>query len=228
MTLILPRTELAKDYITGGQNNVGLRVPAQPIALALLKKFEDLGGKGVAAPSANRFGAVSPTTAEAVDEELGDYLDSADLVLDGGQCLVGIESTIVSCVGSTPVVLRPGSVDIEMIENVVGTRIQNLNAETNVKAPGMSKSHYSPRAKIFLNSISRKGDGFIALADVPTPDGAIRLCSPKNLEEFARDLYKSFREADKLGIKNIVIITPDGEGLAVAIMDRLIKSSTKL
>ena len=90
MTLILPRTDLAKDFITGGQNNVGIRVPAQPIALALLKKFEELGGQGVAAPSANRFGAVSPTTARAVEEELGSFFDKNDLVLDGGPCLVGI------------------------------------------------------------------------------------------------------------------------------------------
>ena len=126
MTLILPRKEIAKDFITGGQNNVGLRVPAQPVALALLKKFEELGGQGVAAPSANRFGAVSPTTAEAVGEELGVYLDSKDMVLDDGQCLVGIESTIIDCTNKSPTILRPGAITSTQIETIVKFKVKNI------------------------------------------------------------------------------------------------------
>ena len=107
MTLILPRTALAKDFITGGQDNVGIRIPDQTLALALLSEFEQQGGAGVAAPSANRFGKVSPTTAKAVEAELGAFLDSKDLILDGGSCEVGVESTIIDCTIQTPIILRP-------------------------------------------------------------------------------------------------------------------------
>ena len=116
MTLILPRTKLAKDFITGGQDNVGIRVPSHTVALALLKEFESQGGEGVAAPSANRFGKVSPTTAQAVSDELSNYLTSTDLILDGGPCAVGVESTIIDCTQSLPVIIRPGEVSTEMIE----------------------------------------------------------------------------------------------------------------
>ena len=102
MTLILKRSQIAKDFITGGQNLVGLRVPIHPTAIMLMKEFENLGGTGIAAPSANRFGAVSPTTLNAVVEEIGAYLSNKDLLLDGGASEVGIESTIIDCSGATP------------------------------------------------------------------------------------------------------------------------------
>ena len=117
MTLILPRADLAKDFITGGQDNVGIRIPSHTVALALLKEFEDKGGLGVAAPSANRFGAVSPTTATAVEIELAVFLSENDQILDGGACLVGVESTIINCTQVQPSILRPGAVTQEMIEN---------------------------------------------------------------------------------------------------------------
>jgi L-threonylcarbamoyladenylate synthase len=227
MTLILPRTELAKDYITGRQNNVGLRVPAQPIALALLKKFEDLGGQGVAAPSANRFGAVSPTTAEAVGEELGIYLGLDDLVLDGGQCLVGIESTIIDCTGSVPEVLRPGAITEEMIEQILDKETENTEGKLEIKAPGLLDSHYSPKAKINLNSIAEPGEGFLALSKFQTPIGAIRLASPSTLEQYARDLYMALRSADQQGLKKVAVLVPEGAGLAEAIRDRLTKAATR-
>jgi len=227
MTLILPRTELAKDYITGGQNNVGLRVPAQPIALSLLKKFEELGGQGVAAPSANRFGAVSPTTAEAGGEELGNYLDSEDLVLDGGQSQVGIESTIIDCTGLAPRVLRPGAITEEMIEQALKKSVENIEKKSEVKAPGLLDSHYAPKAKISLNSIAEPGEGFLALSKFLTPAGAIRLASPGSLEQYARDLYLALRSADQQGLKKVSIIVPEGNGLAEAIRDRLNKAATR-
>ena len=108
ITLILPRTNLAKDFITGNQDSVGIRVPPPPLATALLKQFEDQGGLGVAAPSANRFGKVSPTTADAVVEELSSYLSPTDLILDGGPCQVVVESTIINCTEDFPEILRPG------------------------------------------------------------------------------------------------------------------------
>jgi L-threonylcarbamoyladenylate synthase len=227
MTLILPRTDLAKNFITGGQNNVGLRVPAQPIALALLRKFEELGGQGVAAPSANRFGAVSPTTAEAVSEELSEYLEDNDLILDGGQCLVGIESSIIDCTGKLPKVLRLGAITEEMIEQALNEKPENLNGRSDIKVPGSLDSHYAPKAKISINSLAEPGEGFLALSKFKTPDGAIRLASPHTLEQYARDLYCALRSADHQGLKKIAVLVPEGPGLAEAIRDRLTKASTR-
>jgi L-threonylcarbamoyladenylate synthase len=227
MTLILHRTELAKDYITGRQNNVGLRVPAQPIALALLKKFEELGGQGVAAPSANRFGAVSPTTAEAVGEELGNYLDSEDLVLDGGQSLVGIESTIIDCTGKSPRILRPGAITEDMIKQALEKNVDKIEEKSGVKAPGLLDSHYAPKALISLNKFAEPGEGFLALSKFQTPIGAIRLASPSTLEQYARDLYMALRSADQQGLKKVAVLVPEGAGLAEAIRDRLIKAATR-
>jgi L-threonylcarbamoyladenylate synthase len=227
MTLILPRKEIAKNFITGGQNNVGLRVPAQPIALALLKKFEELGGEGIAAPSANRFGAVSPTTAKAVEEELGAFFDKDDLVLDGGQCLVGIESTIIDCTGLAPRVLRPGAVTEEIIEQVLEKNMDNIVGKSIMKAPGLMDSHYAPKATISLNSIAGPGEGFLALSKFQTPSGAIRLASPVSVEQYARDLYSALRSADQQGLKKLAILAPEGDGLAAAIRDRLTKAATR-
>ncbi len=227
ITLILPKTDLAKDFITGGQSNVGLRVPDQSIALALLRKFEELGGQGIAAPSANRFGAVSPTTAQAVGEELGEYLDSDDLVLDGGQCSVGIESTIIDCTGPVPRVLRPGVITEEMIEEFLENKAENNKGISETKAPGLMDSHYAPKAIISLNSIAAPGDGFLALSEFQTPKGAIRLASPSTLEQYARDLYSALRYADQQGLKKVAVLLPEGEGLAVAIRDRLTKAANR-
>jgi L-threonylcarbamoyladenylate synthase len=225
MTLILPRTDLAKNFITGGQNNVGLRVPDQPIALALLKRFEELGGKGISAPSANRFGAVSPTTAEAVDEELGEYLDLDDLVLDGGQCLVGIESTIIDCTGSTPRVLRPGAITKKIIKKITGNYIDESVEAGMIRTSGMLKNHYSPKAKIYLSSSAKAGDGFIALSSIPTPEGAIRLGMPKNDKDFAHQLYKLLRIGDAKGLNRISIALPLSGDLLEAIEDRMSKAA---
>ena len=227
MTLILPRTDLAKDFITGGQNNVGLRVPDQPIALALLKKFEELGGQGIAAPSANRFGAVSPTTAEAVGDELGDYFGSNDLVLDGGQCSVGVESTILDCTRNEPRVLRPGAITEEMIEQSLGKKTVHVERVLETKAPGLMDSHYAPKAIISLNSIASPGEGFLALSEFQTPTGAIRLASPGSLEQYARELYLALRSADQQGLKRVAVLVPEGVGLAEAIRDRVTKAANR-
>lgn len=227
MTLILPRTKLAKDFITGGQNNVGLRVPDQPTALALLRKFEELGGKGIAAPSANKFGAVSPTTADAVSEELGEFLDSADMVLDGGQSLVGIESTIIDCTGSAPRILRPGAITKEMIAQAFEKNEENDRGKSEIRASGLLDSHYAPKAKISLNSIAEPGEGFLALSKFQTPAGAIRLASPSSVEQYARDLYLALRYADQQGLKQVSVLPPEGTGLAEAIRDRLTKAATR-
>ena len=229
MTLILPRTEIAKDFITGGQNNVGIRVPAHTVALALLKEFEAQGGYGVAAPSANKFGAVSPTTSSDVASELAALLSTNDQILNGGPCSIGVESTILNCTTDKPIILRPGAVTKEQVENSLEYYINsNLNLDGQVKSSGSFKSHYSPIAKVFLNGIPNPGDGFIAYSHVKTPKGAIRLASPENNEEYAQVLYSSLRLGDLKGISNIYVIPPNSNGIGAAICDRLIKSSTKL
>jgi len=225
LTLILKRSALAKDFITGGQDNVGVRVPVHPTALALLAKFDDAGGHGVAAPSANRFGALSPTTSDAVGEELGNYLGKEDLILDGGQSQVGIESTIIDCTNPAPKVLRPGGITLDMIESVTSLKLISSGFENNIKASGLLESHYSPKAKVVLDSLAFPGDGFIALENIPTPIGVTRLASPKNIEQFARQLYLALRSGDQKGIKRIVVITPEGDGLAEGVKDRLSKAA---
>jgi L-threonylcarbamoyladenylate synthase len=228
MTLILPRTDLAKDFITGSQVNVGIRIPSHTVALALLKEFEDQGGLGVAAPSANRFGAVSPTTANAVEIELADFLSDNDQILDGGPCLIGVESTIIDCTQNKPSILRPGAVTKEMIEDTLGITIdlKTSNSEsTQIKAAGLLESHYAPNAKVFLMGLPSLGDGFIALDSVTTPSGAIRVASPKTNEEYAQVLYEAFRLADFKGLRRVFVIPPTGGGIAIAINDRLAKSA---
>jgi L-threonylcarbamoyladenylate synthase len=223
MTLILPRTDLAKDFITGGQATVGLRVPDHTLALALLQEFKKIGGKGLAAPSANRFGQVSPTTASAVQEELGDFLGANDVILDGGPSLVGLESTIIDCTASAPRILRPGAITIDMIEKVTGLKIEDRDEV--IRVSGSLENHYAPSAQILLDGHPRPGDGYIAIKSYPTPEGAIRLAAPLDNEDFARQLYGALREADAQDIELVVVVQPEGVDIAIAIRDRLMRAS---
>jgi L-threonylcarbamoyladenylate synthase len=240
MTLVLKRSSLAKDFITGGQDTVGLRVPDHLVALALLEAFENLGGKGIAAPSANRFGQVSPTTAAAVAEEIGEFLDSADQIIDGGACAVGVESTIIDCTGDAPRILRPGAITASMIEQSTGIQVTELIGSSNVgvvnnsagvnsdeiiRVSGSFNNHYAPAAKVLLCEIPTPGQGFIAHANMETPAGVSRLASPHNDEEFAQILYSALREADAQGLKEVVVMQPIGIGIAVAIRDRLARAA---
>lgn len=222
MTLVLKRSEIAKDFITGGQDTVGLRVPAHPLALGLLSAFVKEGGLGIAAPSANRFGAVSPTTADAVQEELEQYMSDRDLILDGGPSLVGVESTIIDCTGDAPRILRLGAITKEMIEETTGLAVLDLAHEkSEIRVSGSLESHYSPRAKVLLDVIAEAGDGLIAPDQIPTPNGVIRLMAPSTIEQYARDLYRALRMADHKSLEVVVVLQPGGEGLAAAIRDRL-------
>ena len=223
MTLILERSELAGDFITGGQDSVGVRVPNHVVALALLVAFERAGGMGVAAPSANRFGHVSPTTAGAVIEELGDYLSKDDLVLDGGACDVGVESTIIDCTGAAPSVLRPGAITVAMIEECTG--LKTTQSDKEIRVSGSLENHYAPFAKVLLCETPLPGQGFIALEAIETPEGVIRLASPSDDEEFARILYSALRDADARGLTEVVVMQPIGNGIAVAIRDRLARAA---
>ena len=228
MTLVLKRSSLAQNFITGGQETVGVRVPDHVVALALLEAFENIGGKGVAAPSANRFGQVSPTTAAAVAEELGEYLDAKDQIIDGGACAVGVESTIIDCTGAAPRILRPGAITAEMIEASAGIKMfftGKAVPEAAIRVSGSLNNHYAPFAHVYLDQNPISGQGFIALDDVPTPAGVVRLASPADVHEFARVLYEALRKADSLSLTEVVVLQPSGDGIEIAIRDRLTRAA---
>ena len=244
MTLVLGRSALAANFITGGQDTVGIRVPNHPVALALLEAFAQIGGKGIAAPSANRFGNVSPTTAQAVADELNNHLADADLILDGGQCDVGVESTIIDCTGDTPRILRPGAVTEQMINKSTHTHASKRFTYTDedlsgitlngklivphtIRVSGSLESHYSPKATVCLDQIPSAGQGFIAMADIESGSGVIRLAAPRTHEEFARVLYAALRTADEKGLVTVVVQQPEGTGISVAIRDRLMRAAKK-
>jgi L-threonylcarbamoyladenylate synthase len=238
MTLVVKRSALAADFVTGGQDTVGVRVPNHPVALGLLEAFAKAGGKGVAAPSANRFGNVSPTIAQAVSDELLDYLADGDLILDGGPCDVGVESTIIDCTGDAPRILRPGAITAQMITDSTGLSVGGkfvytdddlleilVNGETvdsnAIRVSGSLEAHYAPAATVVLDQSPVAGQGFIAMADVVADEGVVRLAAPKTHDEFARVLYSALRAADEQGLGTVVVEQPVGDGIAVAIRDRL-------
>jgi L-threonylcarbamoyladenylate synthase len=239
MTLVLKRSELAKDFITGNQDTVGVRVPDHVIALGLLEAFEKAGGKGIAAPSANRFGHVSPTSATAVVEELGAYLTQRDVVLDGGACEVGVESTIIDCTTDIPRILRPGAISDDMVSQSTGLDIFRtyrfvttdsagfylIDKADEIRVSGSLENHYAPLAMVLLCETPAAGQGFIAHENIQTPPGVIRLASPRDDEEFARVLYSALRQADAQGLSEVVVVQPIGVGIAVAIRDRLARAA---
>ena len=226
LTIVGPRTELASNAVTGNQDTVAVRVPSHPLAQELLHQLKAQGVKGVVAPSANRFGHVSPTSAAHVSTDLGEYLDAhGDLILDGGDCQVGVESTIVLATGSQPVILRPGAVTAADIKRITGVEV----SEETTNAPRVSgalDSHYSPTAQVILIANASELElesnaGFLALAQTPTPAGLVRLATPTTIEDFAHQLYSSLRAGDDLKLKTIYVVPPSGDGLAQAINDRL-------
>ena len=233
LTIVGPRTELATDEITGGQDTVAVRVPSHPLTLELLRKLRDHNILGLVAPSANSFGHVSPTTAEHVVDELGEYLAKhSDAILDGGSCQVGVESTIVLATGDQPIILRPGAITESDIERITGVKV----AESTAGAPRVSgalASHYAPTARVVLvdaQQLETLGDtqhasGLIALESVPTPAGCTRLCSAHTASEFAAQLYSAMRTADQQKISVIYVVAPTGTGIERAIADRLSRAA---
>lgn len=224
LTLVLPKLPSVGRYVTGGQDTVALRVPDHPVALVLLQRF----GSGVAAPSANRFGRVSPTSAAHVLAELGPLLDpQRDVVLDGGPARVGLESTIVDCTGDRPRLLRPGAVTAAQIRDITGLELATDAAK--VRAPGTLAAHYAPRAEVLI--VADPGPsappqldpqvGLIAPAAAPTPIGVVRLLAPPDLPAYAAGLYAAMREADELRLREVRVVLPTGDGLAAAIADRV-------
>ena len=225
MTLILKRGEIAKYFITGGQETVGLRVPSDLNALALITQFEKISDSAIAAPSANRFGQVSPTSCADVEEELGSHLTSFDQILDGGVSLIGIESTIIDCTGDIPNVLRSGFITKEAIETELGIQLLGPISPSGMRFSGSFEKHYAPKCRIILEDLSIPGAAFFALGQIETPYGMERLSSPQTIKEFARTMYSTFRTADQRGFTSMVVHCPSGDGIAVAIRERLFKAA---
>ncbi|RKH35549.1 threonylcarbamoyl-AMP synthase [Corallococcus praedator] len=229
LTLVLPRTARATDAVTGGQDTVALRVPGHPVALEVLRR---LGG-GIAAPSANRFGRVSPTTAEHVQQDLG---GDVDLVLDGGPSTVGVESTIVDLSSGAPAILRPGGLATEEVERVLGRTVP-VRASTTVRVSGSLASHYAPRAGVVLAEPSEVAQrvemlksqglrvGVLGPASLSLPGDVQRFDVPGEPAEAARVLYARLREADEQGHDVLVACLPLASGLGIAVRDRLSRAA---
>ncbi len=223
LTLILWRWPEVPDVVTGGQDTVGLRVPDHPLTLELLRRF----GGGLAAPSANRFGRISPTRPEHVVDELG---EAVDLILDGGPCGVGVESTIVDLTGGTPAVLRPGGIPLEAIRSVLGRPVDYSPGGGPVRAPGMLPSHYAPATPLAILPADRLWDEAARRAQAGARVGVLThglprampgvfvLCLPNDAAEYARELYAALRALDDEGYDGILVeAVPDSpEWLAVA------------
>lgn len=216
LTLLLPRGARVIDEITGGRSTVGLRVPAHPMATALLSAV----GDGVAAPSANRFGRVSPTTAQHVRDEFG---AEVAMVLDGGPCDVGVESTIVDCTVDPPMLLRHGAITVEFITEVLGHAPQAIAGPS--RASGMLDSHYAPACRVVLAS-NRAEAEIVAKSLVTGRQQSVRVLNPHGgLDLFARGIYRWLREADADNVDVLVVVRPPTGGLGAAIDERLRKAS---
>ena len=232
LTLLLERSASVSPVVTGGRPTVGLRVPDHPIALALLVEF----GGGIAAPSANRFGRVSPTTAAHVAADLG---DEVDLILDGGSCRIGVESTIVDLTGERPVVLRVGGIALDQLAEVIGHEVDVVASaepsDRGARAPGMLEAHYAPHARVVLASEHDVVD--VLLDELSTATGPVGLLSGSSLvslpediielepagaaDEYASVLYSRLRQADRLGLAVLVCVPPAAVGVGLAVNDRL-------
>jgi L-threonylcarbamoyladenylate synthase len=214
LTLLVPRTSLVPEWVTGGRDTVALRIPAHDMTIALLDAVSD----AVVAPSANRFGQVSPTSAEHVINDLG---DSVDLVLDGGPCSIGIESTIVECTNSSVQILRPGKITAPEIAAITGLTISALDGPS--RAPGMLLAHYAPKARVELIATLTEAQ---ERRDKYTKSGTpSQILHYEDLVMYALSLYDDLRAADLSGTKVVIAVLPPDEGLGTAIRDRLSKAS---
>ena len=234
LTLILPRAAHVGDAITGGQDSVGLRMPSHPVANALLAAFAALGGDGIAAPSANRFGHVSPTTAAHVEEDLG---DAVAMIVDGGACDVGIESTIVAFTEGKPVLLRPGGIGIDALVRVLGSAPRSPDANAP-RASGTLASHYAPhaparlvRSVALLREITQRatiGERLAVLARTvarPAGFGGAWTSAPTDVAGYAHDLYASLRALDQPGVTTILVESLPDDDAWLAVRDRLMRAA---
>ena len=226
LTVIVKASPQVKPFINGNQDSIAVRVPANLIALSILKEFEDSGGHGIVAPSANLFGQVSGTSAESVYLSLNSRLNDKHLIVNGGYCEIGIESTILDCRGQHPQILRPGPITEKQIFSFLDFPKKTSSLyKSSIRYSGMHLKHYAPKSKLVINENPIKGDGLIALDMFKTPEGVIRLAAPKNSKEYAYCLYESFRKADILNLNKVVAIAPEGDELEHAILDRLLRAS---
>ena len=215
LTIVLQRTERVCDEITGARETVAIRVPNNQVALTLLNKLDD----GLVAPSANRFGKVSPTSAKHVVDDLGDQVA---LVLDGGDCDIGVESTILDCTRSTPQILRSGAVTKDKIESVAKVSVDLSDGES--RAPGMLEKHYAPncRVELFETTVDAKRRHAILFSE----NQKVQILDFfGDVVSYANQLYARLRQADSSGIDVVIAVMPINTGLGVAIRDRLTKAS---
>lgn len=225
LTLILKKAAHAHDLVTGGQQTIGLRIPDHPVALAVLKEY----GGGIAAPSANRFGRISPTTAAAVRDELG---DAVDLILEGGQCNVGVESTIVDVSGEKPAILRPGVITAKHIETVLGYPVLT-HKENAPRVSGSLESHYAPQTKTRLmstaelNAFLKNKESKVAIviwSDLDVHDN-LSVVMSTDPYHYAHDLYQVMRDLDKQGLNQIIFEKVPETVEWDAVRDRLQRAS---
>jgi len=238
LTLILKRAAGVSDCVTGGQDTVGLRIPGHPVALELLRAFAgDEGGRafsGVAAPSANKFGRISPTTAEHVRAELGAAVET---VLDGGECGVGIESTIVDLSRGRAVLLRPGAITLAQIAAVLGAEVELPDAAAP-RVSGALDSHYAPRTPLHLvpaaelpaKLVALRGKKLAVLARAAAPPGLKDVnwqTAPRGAAGYAHELYASLRRLDALGCAAILVEAPPSAPEWQGVNDRLRRASSR-
>jgi L-threonylcarbamoyladenylate synthase len=216
LTLLVERTKMVPDWVTGGRDTVALRVPSHPVAIALLQAVNT----GLVAPSANKFGKVSPTTAQHVLDDLG---DSVDLILDGGSCEVGVESTIVECLEDSLVLLRPGAISAEQIQDVVEAQWTTVQGVS--RAPGMLASHYTPDAVVVLVDGIEEAQQYKTKQE--SDGGKVAIIHHQQVDEYARKLYDDLRDADNNACTTVVAVMPPDEGLGAAIRDRLRKAANR-
>lgn len=230
LTLILRRHSSVPNVVTGSLDTVGIRVPDHPVALSLLEQFKG----GIAAPSANRFGRVSPTEAAHVADEFGDLLD---FILDGGRCRVGIESTIVDLSTGDPIILRPGGITREILEEALNVSVP-IRRDDSVRSPGQHPTHYAPRARIIMvqstevivqvERLLDSGCRVAVMSEYPIealPPCVIRIPLSGTLPEMAHQLYARLRLADAMNVDVVVTVPPPISGLGLAIDDRLRRAS---
>jgi L-threonylcarbamoyladenylate synthase len=227
LTLVLRRAPGVADQLTGGQDTIGLRIPGHPIALQLLREF----GGGIAAPSANRFGRISPTTAEHVRSDLG---SEVDLVLDGGTCEIGIESTIVDLSRGRPVMLRPGRIDAGDVAATLGVALEERDSDAP-RAPGTLAAHYAPRQPLRLIESDQwergvrdtsHGRAVLSFRSPPEGDMSTMWIEASILpQQYGHDLYANLRTLDLSGCDRILVEEPPDTREWAAIRDRLGRAS---
>ena len=226
LTLVLKRALGVGDYLTGGEDTIGLRMPNHPVALELLRQF----GGGIAAPSANKFGRISPTTAEHVSDDLG---DEVDLILDGGPCEIGIESTIIDLSRDRPVLLRPGRISVEEIAATLSVKPEPRDRSAP-RAPGMLESHYAPRKplRLVVGDQWKRGAwqncAVLCFSARPVGEKSIMwISASRDPQRYARDLYSNLRALDASGCDEILVEEPPASAEWAAVRDRLVRARSK-